>query len=41
MNWKISPPSPPKGGISSNVIWEEKYEKGKEKGGNVREKGRK
>jgi hypothetical protein len=31
-------PPPPRGGISSNVIWGKKYEKGKRKKGKMRKK---
>ncbi len=36
-----SPPHPPEGGISADVIWRKKCEKGKRKNGeNVKEKGK-
>jgi hypothetical protein len=35
------PPPPGGQGISANVIWGKKYESGREKRGNVQEKGKK
>ncbi len=39
--WKIDPPTPGEGGISADVNWGEKYEKGKRKRGKCKIKRKK